>query len=111
LGNWDHCLFWVTKWGVWKSSENLHLYYKFRNSNQDYFYLDQKPGLVAFKHERQDIISFLYLFILFGWDVYLLTNNPNNKIMISHDEYIILSTDSKMNEIADKIKESGLRIF
>src|SRR5579863_8033945 len=40
----DECLLWVTLWGVWTSSENLHLFYRLRNSYGEHRQLWQAPG-------------------------------------------------------------------
>lgn len=37
-------LLWITEWGVWPSSENLHLYYRLRQSYGDYRLLNEAPG-------------------------------------------------------------------
>jgi hypothetical protein len=47
----DECLLWVTLSGVWGSSENLHLYYRVRESYGDRRQLAAAPGHLFAKHE------------------------------------------------------------
>jgi hypothetical protein len=37
-------LLFITEWGIWGSSENLHLYYKLRQSYGDQRLLHEEPG-------------------------------------------------------------------
>src|SRR6266446_4816603 len=61
VGPWTSCLLWITTFGVWPSSENMHLYYRFRNSYRETSHLDEPPALIALKHEAVDVESFLIL--------------------------------------------------
>ena len=45
----DECLLWVTAWGVWESSENLHLFYRVRESYGERRLLEDAPGHLFFK--------------------------------------------------------------
>jgi hypothetical protein len=45
----DECLLWVTLWGVWGSSENLHLFYRLRESYGERRQLAAAPGQAVFE--------------------------------------------------------------
>jgi hypothetical protein len=55
----DHCLLWITEWGVWHSSENWHLYYRLRQSYADHRLLHEAPGHLFLKFEGPDLVSFV----------------------------------------------------
>jgi hypothetical protein len=50
-------LVWMKEWDIWKSGENLHLYYKLRQSYGDHRLLHEAPGHLFLKHEAEDLVS------------------------------------------------------
>jgi hypothetical protein len=89
----DECLLWVTLWGVWSSSENMHLFYRVRESYGERRQLSDAPGHVFLKHESADLATFILLALLFGWDFYLLTFPAYHTAFASHDEFLRFCTD------------------
>jgi hypothetical protein len=89
----DECLLWVTLWGVWGSSENLHLYYRLRESYGDRRQLSAGPGHLFAVHEDSDLATFVQLGLMFGWDFYLLTSPISQMAFVSHDEFIQIYAD------------------
>jgi hypothetical protein len=78
----------ITEWGIWASSENLHLYYKLRQSYGDHRLLHEAPGHLFLEYEMEDLASFLQIAMLNGWGGYLLTDAGYLNAFFSHDEYI-----------------------
>jgi hypothetical protein len=89
----ENCLLWVTLWGVWGSSENLHLFYRLRESYGERRQLADAPGHLFLKHESSDLATFIALALLFGWDFYLLTSPEYHTAFGSHDEFLQFCTD------------------
>ena len=89
----DECLLWVTLWGVWNSSENLHLYYRVRESHGERRQLEDAPGHLFLKHESVDLATFIQMALLFGWDFYLLPRPTYHSAFVSHDEFVKFYTD------------------
>jgi len=81
-------LLWITEWGIWQSSENLHLYYKLRQTYADHRLLHEAPGHLFLGHEIEDLTSFLQISMLNGWGGYVLTRAGYVNAFFSHDEYI-----------------------
>ena len=81
-------LLWITEWGIWQSSENLHLYYKIRQAYGDHRLLNEAPGHLFLAHETEDLASFLQIAMLNGWGGYVLTVAGYVDAFFSHDEYI-----------------------
>jgi hypothetical protein len=81
-------LLWISEWGIWESSENLHLYYRLRQSYADQRLLSEAPGHLFLGHETPDLASFLQLSMLNGWGGYMLTDANYVNAFFSHDEYI-----------------------
>lgn len=59
-------------WHDWGSQTNYHLYYKLRQSYSNFDHLSAAPGHLFLGHEANDLITFLQLALLFGWDFHLL---------------------------------------
>ena len=89
----DICLLWVTDWGTWESSENLHLYYKLRQSYGDSRLLQEAPGHLFLGYETPDLVSFLQIGIICGWDMHLLPTVGYARAFLSHDEYVEFASD------------------
>jgi hypothetical protein len=81
-------MLWITEWGIWPSSENLHLYYRLRQSYNDHRLLHEAPGHFFLQHEAEDLASFLQLAMLNGWGGYILAEAAYLNAFFSHDEYI-----------------------
>lgn len=101
------CLLWVTVWGVWPSSENMHLYYRLRQSYGDMRLLHEAPGHYFLDFEGPDLVSFLELALLSGWDAHLLPVTGYARAFVSHDEFIDFASDPHNPKIAEAF-ESGL---
>jgi hypothetical protein len=99
------CLLWVTDWGVW--DENLHLYYRLRQSYGDQRLLHEAPGHYFLQHEGPDLASFLEVAILCGWDVHLLPSAGYSRAFVSHDEFVEFAADDNNPDLV-KAFESQL---
>jgi hypothetical protein len=84
----EACLLWVTDWGVWGSSENLHLYYRLRQSYGELRLLDEAPAHLFLDYEAADLISFLQVGLLCGWDMHLIPAVGYARLFVSHDEFV-----------------------
>jgi hypothetical protein len=91
------CLLWMTEWAVWPSSENLHLYYRVRQSYGDQRLLHEAPGHLFLAHEVEDLTTFLHLSMLFGWGGFVLPQARYVRVFFSHDEFVELHADDAAN--------------
>ena len=81
-------LLWITEWGIWASSENLHLYYTLRQAAGDHQLLEEAPGHLFLNHELPELASFIQVAMLNGWGGYILTDMNYINAFFSHDEYV-----------------------
>jgi hypothetical protein len=100
----DECLLWITQWGVWPSSENLHLFYRVRGSYGEHRQLADAPGHLFLKHEMVELTTFIELALLCGWDFYLLPAPAYAAVFVSHDEFIEFQTND--SDSANAVKDS-----
>ena len=112
LEPWDSCLLWVTQSGVWGSSENLHLYNRLRQSYGDLRHLEEAPGHLALRHEQFDVITFLQVSMMNGWDAYLFTSNDYGRAFVSHDEYgeIALPKHLELEPVRKQLEAGKLNV-
>ncbi|MDB5297084.1 MAG: hypothetical protein JWO31_3067 [Phycisphaerales bacterium] len=90
-------LLWITEWGIWPSSENLHLYYRLRQSYRDARLLEEAPGHLFLAHETEDMATFLQAAMLNGWGGYVLTEADYVNAFFSHDEFIDFFAETEVN--------------
>ena len=98
------CLLWVTDWAIWE--ENLHLYYRLRQSYGDQRLLHEAPGHYLLDYESADLVSFLEVAILCGWDAHLLPVTGYARAFVSHDEYVDFAADPNNKAIADEFAKA-----
>jgi hypothetical protein len=104
LANQDECLLWITDWGIFSSSENLHLYYRLRQSYHDIRLLHEAPGHLFLKYETEDLATFLQVAMQNFWDGYVLTGYDYGNAFFSHDEYIDFYSDQ--TSLIDEVKKN-----
>lgn len=84
----QQCLLWITDWGIWESSENWHLYYRLRQGYGDFQLIEEAPGHLFQDYETPDLITFLEVGVISGWDMHLCPTNGYGRAFISHDGWI-----------------------
>lgn len=99
LHGFDHCALLMDEFGIWPSSENLHLYYRLRNSYGDMRMLFDAPGHAFLKHETADLTTFLELAFRFGWGGYIFPQPNNTKIRFSHDGWLTIFTTETREQV------------
>jgi hypothetical protein len=93
----DNCLLWVTTWGVWRSSENFHLFYKLRETYGERRLISEVPGHLFQKYEQSDLATFIQVTLLFGWDFHLRPSPAWIQGFVSHDGWFELFATSETN--------------
>jgi len=94
----EACLLWVTAWGIWE--ENLQLYYRLRQSYADPRLLQEAPGHLFLDYEPPDLVTFLEVAILCGWDAHLLPSAGYARAFVSHDEFVEFAADENNPHLA-----------
>jgi hypothetical protein len=83
------CLLWFTETDIWPSSTNWHLYYRLRLSYGDHRRVEDAPGHVFLDDEVADLVSFLQIAMLAGFDAHLITDpTGSSRAFLSHDEFV-----------------------
>jgi hypothetical protein len=88
LGPWHKCLLWVVATDIWRSSANLHLYYRLRSSYGGNGLIEEQPGHLFLHFERADLITFLQIGFLSGWDMHVLSDMNYGRLFVSHDSWV-----------------------
>ena len=99
----DERLLWVTNSVIWPSSVNSHLYNKLKESYGDPRPIADSPGHLFGKVESNDVITFLQLLMLFGWDAYLFSKRNCVSVFCSHDEWLeVFAHDAESLDVSRK---------
>lgn len=98
-------LIWIDEHGIWPSSEDTNLFYRFRKSFNENSELYEKPGHFFDKNDLSDVGSLILLILYFCWGAIIVSNSGNLIIRISHDEIIDFFAVDGMSflEIQEKI--------
>ena len=109
----ESCLLWVTDWGIFCSAENLHLYYKLRQAYGDHRLLHEAPGHLFLKFESDDLVTFIELSMLSGWDAYLLPTVGYAWGFISHHEEVelVFQTPEPVEQSKAELSKAGIELL
>ncbi len=105
------CLVWVTDSEIFPSNENLHLFYRLRQTYGDTRLLDEAPGHLCLDHESTEVVTLVYLGMLFGWDLHLIPSpDAYARAFVCHDEWVEIGFDdrSTFDETAETMQRGGL---
>lgn len=112
------CLLWVKEFSIFPSSENLHLYYRLRQSYGDLRLLHEANGHLFLDYEEADLASFLQIGIVNGWDMHvfpaLAYGEPDTaRAVICHDEWIALHhrQESAIKEWRESLHKAKYRLM
>lgn len=105
----DRCLLWISQTGLWSSRENLHLYYTLRHAHGDWRLIEEAPGHLMLAYEIPELVSFVFLGLLSGWDMYLCTSEDFGRAFVSHDGWMIVATtnESALEELRESVPPNG----
>jgi len=90
------CLLWITEFETFPSCENLHLYYRLRQSYHDHRLLSEAPGHLFVGHEDHEFETFFLIGVVNGWEMHVFPDlayggEDTARVVISHDnEWIAL---------------------
>jgi len=110
LGNVPEICLWITEYGIWPSSENWHLYYTLRRTYGDLRKLGEAPAHLFLGYETTDLVTFLYLTLLFSWGGHVISAPSWTTVKISHDGWIVIEAEHNRNEVIKLFTELGLRV-
>lgn len=107
------CLVWVTGYGVYPSSENKHLLYRLRQSYGEARLLHEAPGHLCLDFESGEVVTLVYLSMLFGWDAHLIPIEGYGRAFIYHHEWIEMGfrDEGRFGDAGRKFAEGGLEVF
>ena len=99
LGAYVDCLLWVTESGVWPSSQDLNLFYRYGQALGEHRELSEVPGVRFLGHETADLATHLNLIMYFGWGALVLPNPNWTALQITHDGDVRVISNSGLDQI------------
>jgi len=100
-------LLWFAVWGIWNQVHEragMYIIQQMRGACGERNPLIKTPGHLFQRSEATALQSFLILPVLFTWDAYLVPQNGEYFVFISHDEVIYVV--SRSERIHDRLLES-----
>jgi hypothetical protein len=108
-GNFRSCLVWVTDSGIWPSKENRHLYFHLRHGYSDHRDILTAPGHYFLEYELADLVTFLDLFLQFGWGAHILSSPNQGMVHVSHDGWIAAEIGNRKDRILNDLSRLSLK--
>jgi len=107
----DNAYVYIDEWGVWPSSENLDLFYGYRNSKGENRLISEAPFHFFDKEELGPFISILGTAFYFVWNATVIRSDQRCILKVSHDEWIEIRTEdeSAFKEYTDAMEYFGLK--
>lgn len=104
-------LFWITRTGVWPSSENMALFDGYRKSFGESRAIHTAPGHVFSSSDLKELECLFDLALYFYWDSILFEGPEGVTVKTSHDEYIsVRARDrNRLSLIESSLGNLGLR--
>jgi hypothetical protein len=106
------CLVWVTDWGIFPSNENLHLFYRLRQTYGETRLLQEAPGHLCLDFESAEVVTLVHLGMLFGWDLHLIPASGYARAFVCHDEWAEIAFDdaSQFEATVKEFQAAGLAV-
>jgi hypothetical protein len=80
----------ISEWGVWPSSEDMHLYKILRQSQLSNYTIAETPGHVFSYLEAEDFFTHLCFFLRSGWGGWIAGTLDQTTIGFTHDEALTI---------------------
>jgi hypothetical protein len=110
LGDPPEMCLWITEYGIWPSVENLHLYYRVRNSYGDSRPLSEAPAHRFLGYEHPDLVTFIQLMLESRWGGHLFSAPSWVVAHISHDGWAVIEAGHRREEIAALFTELDMTV-
>jgi hypothetical protein len=103
----------VSGWGVWRSSENLDLFYGYRRSVGEERPLIEAPVHIFARSEHDTFVSILCMVFYFVWDAWVFDIEGKKLVRISHDEWleVRVDDDETRQEFATELEKYGMPLL
>jgi hypothetical protein len=103
VGQCDWWLVWMDVGpGQWTGG-NTHLYYRLRQSYEDYRLLDEAPCHFFSRHEWPDLLTFLQVGVLNRWDIHVVTDLDHGRLFVSRAEWLNATSSGDMAQLRDAL--------
>ena len=99
VGACEWWLMWMDVGPAQWTGGNTHLYYRLRQSYQDFRLLDEAPCHVFDRHEWPDLLTFLQVGVLNLWNIHVVTDLDRGRLFVSHGEWLNATSIDDMAQL------------
>jgi hypothetical protein len=82
---------------------NTHLYYRLRQSYQDFRQLEEAPCHLFYKHEWPDLLTFLQVGVLNLWNIHVVTDLDQGRLFVSQAEWLSATSVGEMTPLREAL--------
>ena len=86
---------------------NTHLYYRLRQSYEDYRLLHEAPCHLFYSSEWPDLMTFIQVGVLNLWDVHVVTDLDCGRLFVSHGEWLSATSSHDMAPLRQALGADG----
>jgi len=103
VGSCTWWLLWMDVGPAQWAGGNTHLYYRLRQSYQDYRLLQEAPCHLIYQNEWPDLLTLVQVGVLNHWDIHLVTDLDQGRLFVSHDEWLSVSTRDDLTPLREAL--------
>ena len=103
VGSCEWWLVWMDVGPAQWSGGNTHLYYRLRQSYEDYRLLHEAPCHLFYRHEWPDMLTFIQVGVLNLWDIHVVTDLDYGYLFISHSEWLNATSQNDMKPLREAL--------
>jgi hypothetical protein len=103
VGSCEWWLVWMDVGPAQWSGGNTHLYYRLRQSYEDYRLLHEAPCHLFYHHEWPDMLTFIQVGVLNLWDIHVVTDLDYGYLFISHSEWLNATSQNDMKPLREAL--------
>jgi hypothetical protein len=103
VGQCEWWLVWMDVGSAQWTGGNTHLYYRLRQSYQDYRLLDEAPCHLFYRREWPDLLTFLQVGVLNLWNIHVVTDLDRGRLFVSHGEWLNATSVGDMSQLREAL--------
>lgn len=75
--------------------------------------IQEVPGHLFLKSEKADLVNFIEVGLISGWDMHLIPSAGSRHVFVSHDEWVEFALNDRVRaeQISADLKSAELKIY
>jgi hypothetical protein len=103
IGQCEWWLLWMDAGPAQWEGGNTHLYYRLRQSYEDFRLLHEAPCHLFYRHEWPDLLTFLQVGVLNLWNIHVVTDRDRGRLFVSRSEWLNATSRDDMLRLREAL--------